>query len=473
MTMTDRAGERPAAGAMLAWWFGGSLLGPMRAMLGAVIVAAGPWLVSAAALAVVSVALQPALGIGPVEDLRLTVVYAFCLAPLIAGPVGVVAARLVAQEAEAGAIRQAPAIFLAAALASGLMSQVLALGLVVALGLAPLGVSSGLVFLTGAAAPLWTSFAVLAALKAYMFLIQAFTGSMTFSLACIMLAGRGEIGTEILIWSFTAGIVLCVCLSAVRIGRMGVAEEGDLVAAARALWREGRRLLPLAAGVFCAISAVWIDKWVYWIGAGAARSEAGFLHYSAYDSVMFIAHISAIPSYAAMLLFHDGDLRTGVEAFRARLRDGSTHARIRRSIETLSNVIWSGVFSIVFLQAALTACMVLIAPALAKALDFSFDQFLTLRVGLIAVFLHAFFYLSCAVILLCNRARLFFALQAAFFTLNLGFSLGFLNWLGMTAYAFFVSALVMAVVAFFVAFRTLASFDYLTFLGENDSLYAS
>jgi hypothetical protein len=42
----------------------------------------------------------------------------------------------------------------------------------------------------------------------------------------------------------------------------------------------------------------------------------------------------------------------------------------------------------------------------------------------------------------------------------------------MSAYAFFASALVMAVVGFVVAFRMLMSFDYLTFLGENDSLYS-
>jgi uncharacterized membrane protein len=195
------------------------------------------------------------------------------------------------------------------------------------------------------------------------------------------------------------------------------------------------------------------------------------MHYSPYDSVMFVAHLSAIPSYAALLLFHGSDLSSGVEAFRARLRDGSTYLRIRGSVEALGQTVWSGVFSIVFLQAALTTCMVLMAPALTTAFDFSFDQLLTLRVGLIAVFLHAFFYLSCAVILICNRARVFLMLQAAFLFLNLTASIVFYAELGMSAYAFFASALVMAVVSFIVAYRMLMSFDYLTFLGENDSLY--
>jgi uncharacterized membrane protein len=111
------------------------------------------------------------------------------------------------------------------------------------------------------------------------------------------------------------------------------------------------------------------------------------------------------------------------------------------------------------------------APAFATALNFSFDQLITLRVGLIAVFLHAFFYLSCAIILLCNRARVFLLLQASFLVLNLTASFIFYNQVKMSAYAFFVSALTMAIIAFIVAYRALLAFDYLTFLGENDSFY--
>ncbi len=465
------AGAARGAGSALSWWLGGSLLRPVTTFLGAVVIAAGPWLVSIVALAIVSVTMTPVLGFEAVEDLRLTVVYAFCLAPLVAGPVGAIVARMIAAEVDGGEVRQAPALFLVAAIGSALVAEVLALGLVPLLGIAPFEVAAAFVFLTGAAALLWTSFAVLTALKAYRHLIWSFSGGMTVAVACIMAGTRGTIDTEFLIWSFTAGIAISVCLAVIRVRLAASGSDGDLIQALRDILGEARRLWLLGLGVLLAVMAVWADKWVYWFTPEAMRSAAGFLHYSPYDSVMFVAHISTIPTYAVLLLFHDSKLRSGVETFRARLPDGSTYGNIRGSVEALGQTVWSGLFSIVFLQAALTSAMVLMAPALAKSLDFSFVQLLTLRVGLIAVFFHAVFYLCCAVILVCNRARLFLILQAAFLVLNFAGSLGFYLHIGMSAYGIFSSALIMAVAAFFVAFRALMKFDYLTFLGENDALY--
>jgi uncharacterized membrane protein len=465
------AGGEDSAESALSWWFGGGLLRPVREVLGAVVIAAGPWLVSVIALGVVSVTMTPAIGFRSVEDLRLTVVYAFCFAPLVAGPVSTIAARLIAAGLETGEIRQAPALFLVAAVGSALVAEALAVGLVLILGIEPFEVAAAFVFLTGAAALLWASFAVLTALKAYRLLIWSFSGGMALTVACIMLATLGELDTEILIWSFTAGIALTVAFAAIRVRRSAAGSEGDMLPALSDMLREAQRLWPLGLGVLFAIMGVWVDKWVYWLTPESVRSAAGFRHYSPYDSVMFVAHLSAIPTYAAWLLFHGSDLKVSVSIFRTRLEDRSTYGRIHGAVESLGQTVWSGVFSIVFLQAALTACTVLMAPAIATALNFSFDQLITLRVGLIAVFLHAFFYLSCAIILLCNRARVFLLLQASFLVLNLTASFIFYNQVKMSAYAFFVSALTMAIIAFIVAYRALLAFDYLTFLGENDSFY--
>lgn len=471
---TDRANGADTArgpGAALTWLLGGSLLRPVITFLGAVVIVAGPWLVSIFALAIVSVTMTPVLGFEAVEDLRLTVVYAFCLAPLVAGPSGAIAARLIAAEVDSGEVRQAPALFLVAAIGSALLAEGFALGLVPLLGIAPFELAAAFVFLTGAAALLWTSFAALTALKAYRHLIWSFSGGMTVAVACIMLGTRGETDTELLIWSFTVGIAICVSLTVIRVRRTASGSDADLMQAVRDMLHAVRRLWVLGLGILLAVMGVWADKWVYWLSPEAMRSAAGFLHYSPYDSVMFVAHISTIPTFASVFLFHDSKLMSGVGAFRVSLTDRSTYENIRNSVEALGQTVWSGLFSIVFLQAALTTAMVLMAPALAKSLDFSFSQLLTLRVGLIAVFLHAVFYLCCAVILVCNRARLFLILQALFLLLNFAVSLGFYLQIGMSAYGLFSSALIMAVVAFFVAFRALMKFDYLAFLGENDALY--
>lgn len=456
----------------LRWWFSGSLLLPIWQVASAVIIAAGPWLVSVVALAIVSATMQPVVGRAAVEDLRLTVVYAFCIAPLVAGPIGTIAARLVAEEVKTGTVRQAPAIFVVAALGSALLAEIFTLCIVFILGIGPSEVAAAFVVLTGAAALLWTSFAVLTALKTFSFLVWSFVSGIGFALVCIMLAARGQIGTEILIWSFAAGIALSSCLAMIRICQAADGQIGNPVDAIHALWAAMGKLRLVWLGVLCAIVAIWIDKWVFWATPAADHSTAGFAHFSPYDTVMFVAHLSAIPTYAALVLFHDTNLMQSVESFRSDLREGSTFNRIRRSVDSLEKTVWIGLCSILFLQGTVTACAVLMAPAAAKALGFSFDQFLTLRIGLIGVFLHCIFYLSCVVVLVCNRSLMFLLLQAGFLLCNLLASLVFYFAIGMSAYAFFTSSLIAAGVAIFVAYRSLTNLDYLTFLGENDAIYA-
>lgn len=459
----------PAAEA--EWLMADPLLASVRRFGAAIIVAAGPWLVSVVALAIISVTMTPVMGFAAVEDLRLTVVYAFCIAPLVAAPVGAVAARRISAAVDAGDPAIVAELFLSAAALSGVAAQVIAVAVCLILGIGPAGVAAGFVFLTAAAALLWTSFAVLAAVHSYGFLIAAFTGGMVLSVACALLAAIHAPTTEVLIWSFAAGVSLCVAVSIRHVQKLFPSGYDGFALTFLDLLRQLRASGMLCAGVLFAICGVWADKWVFWFGPEGARSAAGFLHSSSYDSVMFLAHLSVIPTYAALLVFHHGDLVAVIDRFKSTVETRSTYGLIRDRLDELEGVAWSGVFTIAFIQAAVTIGLVLMAPLLAKSLDFSFGQFLMLRIGLIAVFFHSVMFLCCALLLVANRIRHFAIIQAAFLTLNLAISLALYAMAGMSAYAFLASSLLGAAAAFHAAYRALNAYDYDLFLGENDSLY--
>lgn len=453
------------------WLLADPLLGSVRQFGAAVIVAAGPWLVSVVALAIISVTMTPVMGFAAVEDLRLTVVYAFCIAPLVAGPVGAVAARRISAAMDGEGTASAAELFLAACALSGLVAQGIALAVCQVLGIGPAGVAAGFVFLTAAAALLWTSFAVLAAVRSYGFLIAAFTGGMVLSVACALLAAVHAPTTEVLIWSFAAGVSLCVALSIRYIQRLFPSDYGHFAETLLDLLRQLRASAVLCAGVFFAICGVWVDKWVFWFGPEGVRSAAGFLHSSSYDSVMFLAHLSVIPTYAALLVFHHGDLVAVIDRFKGAIEARSTYGLIRTRLAELEGVAWTGVLTIAAVQAAVTVGIVLMSPLLARFLDFSFGQFLMLRVGMIGVFFHSLMFLCCALLLVANRTRHYAIVQGAFLLLNLVISLVLHATIGMSAYAFLASSLLGAAGAFYAAYKALSAYDYDLFLGENDSLY--
>ena len=454
------------------FWLRGALLGPMRTFGAAIIITAGPWLVTVATLAIISISMQPVLGNAAIEDLRLTVVYAFCTAPLAAGPIGTIAARLVRTAVEEKSGARVYEYFLAAAILSGLITQGLALLLCWGLGIAPLGIAVSFVFLSVAAALLWTSFAVLIGLRAFGFLIAAFSAGMVISVACIMAAANHHPTTEFLIWCFSSGVVMCVTLCLAHVLRLHGSEDKGLFPAMGDLLLGVRQHRHLCLGILLALSSVWIDKWVFWFGPDGITSSAGFRHYSGYDSVMFISHLSIFPTFAAMLLLHDGKITEAIEEFRQALHERSTYTVIHQTMEHLNQVVWQGVFRIVFLQGAVAAGLVLMAPLLAKTMEFSFSQFLMLQVGMIAVFLHAIVYLCSAVLILCSRNGLFYMVQLVFFTTNLIASLAFYAVLGVSAYAIFLASLISAALAFILGYKALARYDYLVFVGENETLYA-
>lgn len=460
-----------AAASEAEWVMTDPLLGSVRKFGTATILAAGPWLVAVAALAIISVTMTPLMGYAAIEDLRLTVVYAFCIAPLLAGPIGSVAARSISAAVDTGQTDIIAEMFLSAAALSGMAAQVVAIAVCLILGIGSAGIAAGFVFLTMAAALLWTSFAVLAAVRSHGFLIAAFTGGMVLSITSALVAAVHAPTTEVLIWSFAVGVALCVALSIRHIQVMFPCSYESFAGTFQNLLVQVRSSAILCTGVLVAICGVWIDKWVFWLGSEGVRSAAGFLHSSAYDSVMFLAHLSVIPTYAALLVFHHGDLIASIDRFKSAIEARSTYGLIRERLEELESVAWSGVLAIAFVQAAVTIGIVLMSPLLAKLLDFSFEQFLMLRVGLIGVFFHSVMFLCCALLLITNRIRHFAVIQGAFLLLNLGISLGLHVTIGMSAYAFLASSLLGAGAAVYAAYQALNAYDYDLFLGENDSLY--
>lgn len=446
---------------------GGALLRPIGTFAGAIAVVAGPWLVSIAALALITIHMEPVMGRAAVEDMRLTVVYAFCLAPLVAGPIGAVAARRVG----AGPVGEAHRVHAAAFVLSGALSAALAALVAWALGIAPLELGLAFVFLNVAASQLWITFALLGALRAHRHLVSAFAAGMCAALICVLaIAGRAP-SVELLVWTFTGGILLSCALSSFAIRTRG-AEPPGLLSALRALTADLGRERHLAFGVLCAIAGVWIDKWVLWLGPEGIRSAAGFMHYAPYDSAMFVAHMTVVPTLAALHLFHDGVLAPQIARFRAALAAGATHRHLSRTLVGAVQATWSGIFSILVFQGALTACFILAVPMLAMLVDLGHDQMQMLRTGLVATFLHCAMFLSCTIILLTGRVRHFLVVQGSFLALNGAASVAILLVSGGGAGGFLAASLLGSVAAFVVAYRALARFDYVTLLAENTGLFA-
>lgn len=455
-----------------AWWLSGGLFGPTWRFVAAIGITTGPWLIAIAALGLIGRGLQPVLTKGAIQDLNLSITYAFCLASLIAGPVSTISARAVRSAVEEREGAQVYELLVVATVAVGVIAQVLSIGLCFGLGLRPLGLSMAHMFLSVATAMLWVCFSVLAALRSYRFMIGAFATGMVLSVISTVLTVRLQATAEVAIWSFATGLFLCTALCLAHVGRSFGRQTHLIKDAAQYSLRQFRANRHLALAVFVAVCAVWADKWVFWFGPVGTRTLAGFAHFEPYDSVTFLAQLSIIPTFAAMFLLNDTEIANGVADFRRSITEHATFAVIREAVVTLGRLVWTGLFRIGFIQATVTAILALAAPFLANALHFNAQQLALLPMALISVFLQSIAYLACTVLILCSRTRTFLSVQLLFLVTNVLCSIASFLVVGVSAYGIFVSSALCAVGSVIAAYRALGVYDYLVYLGENDSLYS-
>lgn len=456
---------------VLDWWLDGGALGPVRRFAGATVVAVGPWIVFVLTLAIISINSAPVLGRAGLEDLRVTVTYAFCFAPLAAGPIGLAAAELARRSREGEFDIPVFDISRVALVLAGGASALLALVISLSLGIAPTGAALSFVLLSAAAAMLWVCFAVLSALKLFRLLILAFLGGICLTVAGTVAIVRLAPSVDLLLWCFAAGLIFCIAQSLNHLHRRYHRSPDRVRQALILLRHEIWRRRTLCAGVTLALVGIWTDKWAFWLSPDAMRSPAGFLHFSRYDSVMFVAHLSMIPTFSNMLMLRDRELSVAFRSVQRQMQNHASHKAVRQAIAILAMAARTGGFKLLFVQATIAGMLVLAAPWIAKAMSFDFQQFLVLRVALVALFLYSIFYVASLLLVMCGRIRHFLLVQMVFVVSNVAFSIIFINQAGFTAYPLFLSSLISAAIAWPLAFKSISAYDFYYLLGENESLY--
>jgi len=451
------------------WWLDGPILKPLHNLLAALVLAAGPWLLVIVTLILISWTADNRFTDEALEDMRLAVVYAFMLAPIVAAPLGIIAARTIADTEVPPDASAVGALLLVVCGVAGTAAEVLVIIVVLVLGVSNPALTLAFALLTSASAMMWVAFAVLAACKARRRLILSFaTGLFIAVLLSVGVADRAGSGSA-LVWCFTSGIVFCLalCLSPFLNIRHQLAElrhaAGQLRLCAKKTW-------PLAVGASLAIMGIWADKWIVWFGPGGQSSVAGFRHMPTYDSALFLAQLSTLPGLASLAIYFEEPVRRAMDRFRAKLANGATLRAANLSGMAVSEMIWTGILRIMMTQFAVSAALLLLAPVIASAMGLRLDQFLVLRMGIVGTLLHALFLAASGVLVLCNAKMAFLILQAAFLTANLSLSAVLTPVFGVNALGFALASGLTSIFACVVAFETTKKLIAYLFIFGNDTV---
>lgn len=455
-----------------------NLLAPVASIGHAAIIAAGPWIFTVVALALVDRFTSSTVPIAVLDSSRLLIIYAFALSLLGTSPIVIVATRLVGDAIYARSFDRIRSIFLAALLLAGGAAALAALVTYRLIFAVPDRLLIAGVSCCALVGLIWVAMAFCGAVRDFQGITLAF-------LVGLVVAAVGTIGAALttanvvaMSWAFNAGMIVIFCGLAGRILATFPQPVMDLKKATLMLLRGLRHFWCLTLGGLFAAVGIWIDKWVVWAGPAGRVDETGLVHAPLYDGAMFISALAIIPALALFVTHIETTFFQKYVAYYKAINDHATLQQIEDNSRGLEKSTLHSLTQIIVVQATLSAIVVLCAPLIVQATGLYYQQIGIIRLGVLgAVFQFLFFALTSLLVFFGRHARFLF-LQAAFAVAQ-GTLTAITLKLGETYYGFgyLIACVLTGMLALGVVVHTFQNLTFVTFvlgsLSDSAEAYSS
>jgi len=440
----------------------GDLLGVVQAYAHSAAASSGPWLFTILCLATLTVEALPAVGSEGVTLFRAIVTYNFAFSLVFSGGVVRVVTRCLADQIYEHRADQAPGMLIGGILMLCLIQVPIVVPFYIfVVDMSPALTVHALInyfLVTG----LWLAGVFLTALRAYHAITLSFILGLAMAFGLAVLGGRWA-GTEGMLIGFNTGLGTILFLLVART----LAEYPYPAVNMFRFLRAFRPYWSLAMAGFLYNVAIWVDKWIMWLAPERERLPSGFVHNGTYDTAMFLAYLSIVPSMAVFLLHLETRFYEKYLRFYREIENHATYDRIAQNHQTLIGELIGGLRNLIVIQATISLLCVILAPRILELLGISFLQLGIFRFGVLGAFFHVL--LLCLTIVLSYfelrkhvlfLAGFFVATNAIFtwYSLQHGFA--------YYGYGYFASALLSFLIGALVTFRELGRIPYHTFITQ-------
>jgi polysaccharide biosynthesis protein PelG len=450
-----------------------------RGYLHATVVAAGPWLLTAAAIA---------LMLGLAKDLLSDVaqvrfgsvsLLAFSVSLVVASPLAMVLSRVLADAIYVRDVRSvAPRLMQALAWAfvgtAAVAGALFGWWLVLPLPYRLLGFLLAMVC-TG----VWVTSSVLAALRSFSTVTWGFALGLAVAL-CVAYAGFDGWRGEALLLGLVVGLAVTFFVLLARVlaefpVHPATPTDADVPAALAPLSlgpliaRHGGLAL---AGLLYALG-LWVDEWIMGYAPGALTAGRGVHHHATYESAMFVASLAVIPAMVMLLMHLETQLHGAYQGYHREVTRHGTLRSIRRQHGSLLRKSGSALRRLMLLQATTVVLAWLAAPLLLRWLGGDEALLSVLRFGLIGAAFHGVLIALLTALAYVDRQRWMVGATLTFFGVN-ALATAMAAQLGPAYHGagYAVAALLAAVVAYVGASSTLSRLPYVTFVMANEAVRA-
>lgn len=443
-----------------------TLTGLCGAYLHSAFASTGPWLFTVLAVAAITAlgrALSPEEAL---EEFRVILIYNFSFSLVFAGPVFMVVTRFLADCIHRRDVSPAPGALVGAlALLWGVELPPVAAFYFLYADLPVATAASAVVNLLLVSA-VWLFSVFISTLKDYTRVTWAFlAGMLTAASSATLLAPAYGTAGMLCGWSVGTGVIIALLAADI------LTQYPYPVIRPFAFLGYFRKYWEVAVGGLVYHAAIWVDKWIMWFALEAQRSGSGLRHYPHYDSAMFIAYLTVVPSMALFLFHTETQFFEHYTRFYRDIRMKVPFARIQKNHQSIMRSIFGSAGGFFLLQGSIALLCMLTAPQIVQALKGDYLQIGMLRYGTLGALFQVLTLFLLVLLSYFDSRRDCLRVQVAFLISNVAFTLlSLYGGFPYYGYGYFLSCFLTFLLAVIVTAGHVRQLPYHTFITVNTSV---
>lgn len=218
-------------------------------------------------------------------------------------------------------------------------------------------------------------------------------------------------------------------------------------------------------------AALWVDKWIMWFAPEAVQLESKMRFFPDYDSAMFMAAMSILPSMALFVFAIETNFFHHYRRFYGNILAHASLRRIRQFHTLINDSILEGGRNIMLLQGVIAFLIILLAPQIFEKLGVFFMQLGIFRLGVLGSFFQVLVLFTTIILSYfdCRKANMW--IFFFYFASNTVLTLVFMQWgYEYYGYGFFLASALTFFLSAAILFAHVRKLPYHAFITNNNSV---
>ncbi len=429
-------------------------------------ITAGPWLFTILALGAIVVFGGNFSSPEHVAIFRLVIIYNFSFSLVLSGPVTIIVTRYISDKIYQKDIKEVPGILFGSLVFLLLIQVPLVLYFYLHFLDMSLNVCLAAIVNYFLISSIWLVSVFLSALKDYGTISATFAIGMVVAVLSVIYLGE-DYSQAGMIWGFDIGLGMIMFALIARI----LAENPYQIRNYFGFMSYFKKYWDIALCGFFYNLAIWVDKWIMWFSPHGQLLDSGFLTYPNYETAMFLAFLTIIPSMSIFFVNVETSFYEKYLIFYKDIQEHATYEKIKYNQSEIIKNLLDSCRVLIYVQGFISILTIFLAPYIFDMLNISYLLLGMFRIGVLGAFFHVMAMFMFILIFYFDFRKIALGLHILFLVSNALFTfISMKAGFSYYGYGYFLASLLTFACAYCFTFYSVETLPYRAFIKNNSAL---